>query len=147
MINLIWITLKAQNMGTNFYYKIPVKKKDKEILQNYLDSEKFDELIDYSTTVMEKSNIHLGKRSYGWQFLWDLHDERYYQPTLDSITRFLINGGGNIYDEYGRKYNVDEFFDAINDCLYKDVNHIISDDPVFETINDNLRFSNYSDFS
>lgn len=75
-------------MGTNFY----LKRKDQE------------------------EPIHIGKRSYGWRFLWDAHEFRYFEPNEDSIYEFL--NSGIIKDEYGREFTYKEFMDGeVGDSL------------------------------
>lgn len=95
--------------------------------------------------------IHLGKRSAGWQFLWDYHNGVYFQPTLASIKEFLAQDGVIIYDEYGKVFTLEQFInEEVGPHLYCDENHssgkfIVSDKYFF--INDGLRFSKYEDFN
>lgn len=154
-------------MGTNFYYKVLPKKEDVKRLHLLVDNiEKFANFDNIKETIdiMESNSIiHLGKRSCGWQFIWDYHYGNYYRDNLNSIKDFLKNSNGVIEDEYGRRFTVDEFFnDEIGDCLYKDKDHCdawqyhdehpnapvtwnISD---YEfTSEDGLRFSKEEDFS
>lgn len=65
----------------------------------------------------------IGKMSCGWQFLWCLNPD-YYNDNLKSIRTFLSLPDIIIYNEYGEKYTVDEFFDHIGPCLYMDDEHI-----------------------
>ena len=51
--------------------------------------------------------VHLGKRSHGWQFLWDFHDGRYFKANLESIKEFLKDK--IIVDEYGEVFSLDQF--------------------------------------
>lgn len=150
-------------MGTNFYYRIPIKSRKIKELQNLITKNpNFDKLKDEIYKIENKNNIHLGKRSYGWQFLWDYHKGEFYQPNLKSIKDFLSNGIGEIYDEYGQAFGVDEFFnDEIKDFLYLDDKHCNIDTYVdpdghsskyrgsnFEfTSDDGLRFSHSENFS
>lgn len=153
-------------MGTNFYYKIPLKKRDKENLHEMVDKlpeEGFYLLKDKLEELEKASIIHLGKRSYGWQFLWDYHDGRFYSDSLESIMHYLNNGEGVIYNEYGETFTVKQFFDdEIMNCLYKDEKHCDAfqyhqqypEEPLFYNINDHeftsddgLRFCKDEDFS
>lgn len=112
-------------MGTNFYYIIPVSELKQQKLKEMITSEpNFCDLEEELDNIKYHHNIHLGKRSCGWQFLWDFHKGRFYGSSLQSIREFLENGGGEIRDEYGRKFTVEQFFtEEINDCLYRDEEH------------------------
>ena len=120
-------------MGTNFY----CRKIDKARRKHFVDEfdrlhkeliESIDDISkDYKAVLSEflydnhemEIEIHLGKRSGGWQFLWDYHNGRYFEPTLESIKEFLSQDNVTIYDEYGEKFTMQQFFDnEIGDTLY-----------------------------
>lgn len=74
------------------------------------------EFIDFLETKIKK--IHLGKRSGGWQFLWQTQPE-YYQESLKSIQEFLTSGDYEIIDEYEESYSFEEFINSeLKRCLY-----------------------------
>lgn len=153
-------------MGTNFYCKKINKKRRKEFsdslneLSQYITYnidnteldlvEKVKEFIESNSDLEEE--IHLGKRSYGWQFLWDYHDGKYFKPNLESIKNFLSQDDIAIYNEYGEHFTVDQLFnDELNNSLYKDSTH---DDGMnggyseyYFKSEDGLRFSKFEDFS
>ena len=56
----------------------------------------------------EGSYIHLGKRSAGWRFLWNFHDNKYYH---DAGSLFEFIRAGLVIDEYGAMYTADEFIE------------------------------------
>lgn len=148
-------------MGTNFYYKIPLKKREiqefKDAITEDPDFDKLESLIAFYSP----RKIHLGKRSAGWQFLWDYHQGKYYEASLKSIREFLETKGGYIVNEYGEKFSTDQFFKEIEDWLYLDQSHYNlvtyyeanSEIPYkvnpakHEFESDGLRFSKDSDFS
>lgn len=67
--------------------------------------------------------IHLGKRSYGWQFHWQ-NQPKYYEPNFLSLLNFLLNPDWVIYDEYGIPFTVIEFLESeVGDSLYCDKRH------------------------
>ena len=153
-------------MGTNFYYKIPLKKRDKDILHKIIDKFPEEDVYDLKEKLAEierNSVIHLGKRSYGWQFLWDYHNGEYYGASLKSIKKYLRDKGGIIQDEYGEKFTIEEFFNGeIGSCLYLDETHSNAyqyhknhpEEPLYYNINehefqskDGLRFSYDENFS
>jgi hypothetical protein len=51
-------------------------------------------------------NVHLGKRSFGWKFCWNFHNNKYYSNKEELLT-FIRSG--RVVDEYGDEWNVDEF--------------------------------------
>ena len=153
-------------MGTNFYCRKIDKKhrkmfsKDLSDLNEYvllnINNPKINLLEEVNRFISDycdfEKEIHLGKRSYGWQFLWDYHNGRYFNPNLDSIKEFLSQDDIIIYDEYENFYEVEQLFnDELSDCLYKDAIH---DDGMggeyskyFFKSEDGLRFSKFEDFS
>ena len=86
-------------MGTNFYCREKISKKSRTQIQSLLDDlskriENADESADIANmydsckeSIEEyiPEEIHLGKRSCGWQFLWDYHNGKYYEANLESI--------------------------------------------------------------
>ena len=153
-------------MGTNFYCRKIDKKRRKEFsdslneLSQYItyniDDPKLDlveEVKDFLESNSElEEEIHLGKRSYGWQFLWDYHDGKYFNSNLDSIKEFLSQDDIIIYDEYGNFYEVEQLFnDELANCLYKDAMHDDGMDGEYSEYyfksEDGLRFSKFKDFS
>lgn len=115
-------------MGTNFYAngKIDTKCREKlmshvERLADCINTQKswcdLEEVL-YDIKGDYPERIHLGKRSAGWQFLWNCNGWKYYQPTLDSIKKFLKDKV--IFDEYGEIFTVEQFLsDELSACLYK----------------------------
>jgi hypothetical protein len=139
-------------MGTNYYARIiPTKKRRKEICSLINTSENFDKIksevtktygsvfYNYETSTMDGGEIHLGKRSVGWKFLWNPnwykirqgHSEKinledghskyewvedgykvakFYDLNKKSIKKFIDRKDIEIYDEYGEKQDKDEFF-------------------------------------
>lgn len=151
-------------MGTNFYYKIPLKKRKINELRELITEDPYslEEIIEQYENIKKTHIIHLGKRSFGWQFLWDTQNNEYYANNLKSIIEFLNSGGGHIEDEYGEKFTTEEFLkDEIGNCLYKDDTHCDAwsyhakypNEPIYYDINssefiskDGLRFSKHTDF-
>ena len=111
-------------MGTN-YYRIPQasemdERKFKLIEKiNNLDLSPsniecgFDEPIDDQWgrespwgIFIDGTNIHLGKRSFGWKFCWNFHKDKYYS-NKEELLSFIRSG--RIVDEYGDEQDVEEF--------------------------------------
>jgi hypothetical protein len=55
---------------------------------------------------LEGTNIHLGKRSGGWKFLWNWNNGKYYK-TKEELFEFIRDG--RVVDEYGQQIDVEEF--------------------------------------
>ena len=114
-------------MGTNFYkvlkpkytkkQKAEINKKineqTKKLKEYFNDNDYIDkyDIEDYHKMLNELQpvKVHLGKRSWGWQFLWNHNNEKYYEKTLESIKKFLEEDNGFIIDEYGERFTTDQF--------------------------------------
>ena len=110
-------------MGTN-YYRIPSvqemeQKKSKliediknldispsSIVFNFKIVGETFEQISYWDEFTENTSIHLGKRSGGWKFLWNFHNNKYYS-NKEELFNFIKSG--RIVDEYGTELDVEEF--------------------------------------
>lgn len=159
-------------MGTNFYAieKISKNKRTKLIglAYNMLDDFENNEDIsnaweEYQESITEElpKPIHLGKRSAGWQFLWDypaiyngmfkthfweMNNE--YEINLNTIKEFLKDK--IIFDEYENKYTLDSFLEEIKNVLYKTDDLDDGMNGEYSTqyfIHDGLRFSRFTGFS
>lgn len=119
-------------MGTNFYAKIKMLPRSKARIESYVEdmreavskedfvkfSNTLDDLVYDWGEIKGESEIHLGKRSYGWAFLWDLNGMKYYKPSLRSIISFIKKNNAVIVDEYGSEFTLNEFLnDEIGYCL------------------------------
>lgn len=123
-------------MGTNFYAILPFKNRNKKKFEELINKieqtfksateynlhEVAQEIDDLSKKIKHLGNdkkIHLGKRSYGWAFLWDHNNLKYYEPTLKSIKKFIEDNNAKIVDEYGVEFTWDEFINKeIGKCLH-----------------------------
>ena len=109
-------------MGTNFYARRIPTQEEVAALHKHID-EIAAGVYSISSMIEEikiVDDIHLGKRSVGWQFNWEYHPE-YYSDNLESIKEFLSRDDIVIVDEYNTKFSLDEFFNKeIGYCLYND---------------------------
>lgn len=95
-------------MGTNFYLRKRLSEYDKEIGIQYLNDDDYDLLRD-----LIPEDIHIGKRSAGWKFLFNANNFKYFQPNKESLIKWLKSG--QIIDEYDRKFTFEEFWN--NECF------------------------------
>lgn len=115
-------------MGTNFYARIIPKKEDikrvHRIIDGYLTGNTFEIDDDILKDAVQK--IHLGKRSSGWQFLWQANP-KYYQDNLESIKEFLSQDDVIIYNEYEERFTLEKFLDEeIGYCLYNNPEYFMN---------------------
>lgn len=94
-------------MGTNYYARILPTLEEKENLKKLIDSDDFctiekevQRLYGESTEYDKGAEIHLGKRSGGWKFLFNPNYERYYKLTKEGLKEFLNKPNVIIYSEY-----------------------------------------------
>ena len=127
-------------MGTNFYARIIPSVEQKEKLIEAINNNDFESIKDkvtdmygritYYGGVLTGGEIHLGKRSGGWKFLWNpnvyihrngyLEEGRYvpepstlyylYPLTKEGIHGFIMQEDIEVYDEYGEKQDKENFF-------------------------------------
>jgi hypothetical protein len=105
---------------------------------------------------LEGTNIHLGKRSGGWKFIWNWNRGKYYK-TKDELFKFIRDG--RVVDEYGEQIDAEEFITMALDWGKEDgwdIETYYKDHPehqmpigrdVYEEYIDGLRVSTSVDFS
>ena len=106
-------------MGTNYYWRPLVTEEEREkILEKVKNSKTIQEIkyfIYYDLSNGEKSEIHIGKSSHGWQFLFNLgirnytHGQSLKKEDIDKWFR-----SGVIFDEYGDEISVDDFWALVD---------------------------------
>lgn len=108
-------------MGTNYYaVYIPTEEDIKE-LNKLRVKNLFDKV--HQNIELWSNEIHLGKRSGGWQFLFDHNNVEYYKPTRSSLEDFLRSGNYLVKNEYGEYFEIDEFFKIVDDWNTDPHNH------------------------
>ena len=154
-------------MGTNFYLRKKLTSEESREIFKFIKSkyEEFDSQVikniygidyaldDFTYEVKEFARqyineIHIGKRSFGWQFLWDYHKGRYFEANLESIKKFLSNPEYEIIDEYDKAFTLDQFLnEELAGFLYEGETGLEGKYSSHYFISDNLRFSTDEDFS
>lgn len=98
-------------MGTNFYTKIPCKKRElKEKINTLIDNDNLQEAKEVLDNAIEETELHIGKRSYGWKFLFNAHNCKYWDLTKQGIIDYIKKNNGKIVDEYGEEFTLDQFW-------------------------------------
>jgi len=111
-------------MGTN-YYRIPtedeIKIKHNKLKNDILNMDlsilsiesgfrvAVDDMWNSENpweTFMDGINIHLGKRSSGWKFCWNFHDNKYYS-NKEELLSFIRSG--RVINEYSEELTPEEF--------------------------------------
>lgn len=160
-------------MGTNFYARHIVTESEYEEMQKALTDRQLDKLEKLIRDA--KRQYHIGKRSGGWQFLFCPHVKLRrgfgnsgevvspWENTLVSLKEYLSRPDVEIYDEYGRKFTPDEFWnEEVGKSLYNDPEKYINGEQYYKkypnqrsgifmedtefTTEEGLRFSTDEDF-
>lgn len=105
-------------MGTNIYARVnPPKAEREKFVLKVKEIVESDELFMFSKLhelVQEYSwdypEVHLGKRSCGWQFLW-APNPKWYENTKASIDKFLRREDVVLYNEYGEYLTPEEVWE------------------------------------
>lgn len=110
-------------MGTN-YYRIPsvqeMEQRKTKLIEDVTELELTPSMVELKFANVERgfdkyspwdfftenTSIHLGKRSSGWKFLWNFHDNKYYS-NKEELFNFIKSG--RIVDEYGTEMDIEEF--------------------------------------
>ena len=119
-------------MGTNFYARIIPKEEDKQKLIDAINNNQYDIIENLASELYGRrddysgigNEIHLGKRSGGWKFLWnpnvikvwdsEAYDYAYnyvYPLTKEGITNFIMRKDVIITDEYGETFSAEDFLE------------------------------------
>lgn len=97
-------------MGTNFYAQQFPTKDQIDSFHKLIDEKNWDALKKALIT----EEIHLGKRSVGWQFGFDHNCGKFYEPNRKSLEAFTRQSGIEIYDESGKKMTAEEFWEMVD---------------------------------
>ena len=101
-------------MGTNVY---AIRKKwqysdFEDKLSELCKNHDLDGLISYVDKIKEKmqyEEIHIGKRSGGWKFLFNHNNWKYYGTDKESIMEFLMSCD-SLENEYGEELTPEQFW-------------------------------------
>lgn len=65
-----------------------------------------------------RTQVHLGKNSHGWQFLW-AHNPDCYEDMLESIRQFATQPGWEVVNEENEVLTWGAFMERIGNKIYK----------------------------
>lgn len=105
-------------MGTNFYRKRILTEEDRQNLHNTLDEFIDNKIDNYKLSeILENTfeEIHICKRSAGWQVGFDHNDGKYYKPSRKGLEEFLSEPNTYIEDEYGEKISYEDFWKMVDE--------------------------------
>lgn len=119
-------------MGTNFYlHRIPTEEDIKKI-HEAVDKLDFDD-AKYQMKLADKE-IHIGKRSCGWQFHFDIHRNMEWEDCedgmeippeefcLERVKEYIVEKiaeGWELKDEYGEVFTPEQFWEEeVGGSLY-----------------------------
>ena len=146
-------------MGTN-YYRIPTEEEleqRKQKLQSrirtmpmtvstiernfrYIDNPENEWLsLNPWDEFIEGTSIHLGKRSMGWKFCWNFHNNKYYS-NKEELIKFVLSG--RVVDEYGEEIDPQEFLDMA--FAWGEPDGLVADKAYFDSTNHHSWMSNPS---
>ena len=162
-------------MGTNYYKVKTLTREEKDKLIDSINNDRVT-IGDYGficfrdendkDIILPKKEIHIGKRSCGWKFLFDHNNWDYYPRDKAKFVEWVNDmSNGRIMDEYGNEYSPRQFWEEKVMPTYTDkwidgTGRLDSDSynkrlkesgKMADGINDfyleDLRFSLYTDFS
>ena len=148
-------------MGTN-YYRIPTVSEIEErknrlqsrietmpitpdVIENnfgYIDNpdNEWGKLSPWDEFI-EGTSIHLGKRSTGWKFCWNFHNNNHYS-NKEELIKFVLSG--RVVDEYGTELEPQEFLDMA--FAWGEPDGLVANKEFFEKNERMIRMSNSSDY-
>lgn len=119
-------------MGTNYYGQI---RATPELKSEIIDLINNNMLLEVKRRIPD--HIHIGKSSFGWEFIFNHNSWEYFDKNIESLKSFLKSV--EIEDEYGRPVTFDEFWKMVES---KKGQSVSSHDISFF----GLRFSTSTDF-
>ena len=106
-------------MGTNYYWRPLITEEEREkLLEKTKNVKTLQEIKDfiYNDILKEReSEVHIGKSSCGWQFLFHLGIRKYtcgQSLKKEDIDKWFRSG--IIVDEYGDEISVDDFWTLVD---------------------------------
>lgn len=86
-------------------------------------------------------SVHLGKRSGGWKFCWNFHNNKYYS-SKEGLIQFVLSG--RVVNEYGEEIDSQEFLDMA--FSWGEHDGLVADKEYFDSNNHHSWMSNPEDY-
>lgn len=102
-------------MGINYYVVRKATEEQKEKVISLIKDNNFEIAKDELNELIKDTTIHLGKSSYGWKFVFNHNNKKYYELNTKSITSFLNQDGIRIEDEYGKEIYLADFWKMVKE--------------------------------
>lgn len=130
-------------MGTNvYYYKKLTEEIKNQIIEEVKTSDNWDMISEnleyFKEKYSEYKEIHVGKRSAGWKFLFAREILRYCEPNKESICNWLSTG--EIINEYGDKLTPETFWKEYVENFQNGINS----DEYYEKHPEDIRWKQFS---
>ena len=126
-------------MGTNIYArKIPTQQELQSISQIVLEGN----LFAAKQQLNQYAQIHIGKRSAGWKFLFNHNNWKYY-GSIQELKDWTKTA--QLETEYGQSLTWEEFWEDVEIRQQSQKSHSIND-PHWYIIEEDYEFSKSTDF-
>jgi hypothetical protein len=93
-------------MGCNYYGRLKPTEELKQEMRALIDANEFDKL-----RAITPKYIHIGKSSYGWQFIFNHNNWKYFGKSERELRKFLHDC--DIIDEYGKEISNIDFWNMV----------------------------------
>ncbi len=94
-------------MGCNYYGRLKPTEELKKEMRALIDANEFDRL-----RAITPKDIHIGKSSLGWQFIFNHNNWEYYGKSERQMRGFI--DACDIKDEYGKIITKEEFWELVD---------------------------------
>lgn len=100
-------------MGTNYYAVRKASEEQKGKIISLIKENNFSIAKNELDELIKDTMVHLGKSSFGWKFVFNHNNKKYYDLNKASIVEFLEQDDIHIEDEYRREISVSDFWDMV----------------------------------
>lgn len=102
-------------MGANYYVVKKVTEEQKEKVISLIKENNFEIAKDELNELIKETKIHIGKSSYGWKFVFNHNNKKYYELNRKSIIDFINQDDIRIEDEYGKEIYLADFWKMVRE--------------------------------
>lgn len=102
-------------MGTNYYAVRKATEEQKEKVITLIKDNNFEIANNELQELIKNTKVHLGKSSYGWKFVFNHNNKKFYELNRKSIIDFLNQDNIRIEDEYGNEIYLSAFWKMVKE--------------------------------